>query len=57
MERVGKPYTDVVQLIQDVLHDQVAEEDDRYVKHNSHGMFHVIRNNGIVEALRIAFFF
>jgi len=35
MERVGKPYTDVVQLIQDVLHDQVAEEDDRYVKHST----------------------
>lgn len=28
MERVGKPYTDVVHLIQDVLHDQVMEEDD-----------------------------
>lgn len=29
MERVGKPYTDVVQLIQDVLHGQVMEEDNR----------------------------
>jgi len=29
MERIGKPYTDVVQLIQDVLHDQVMEEDNR----------------------------
>ncbi|XP_011630439.1 baculoviral IAP repeat-containing protein 7-A isoform X1 [Pogonomyrmex barbatus] len=28
MERFGKPYTDVVQLIQDVLHDQVLEEDN-----------------------------
>ncbi|XP_012523341.1 putative inhibitor of apoptosis [Monomorium pharaonis] len=28
MERVGKPYMDVVQLIQDVLHDQVTEEDN-----------------------------
>ncbi|XP_011876980.1 PREDICTED: E3 ubiquitin-protein ligase XIAP-like [Vollenhovia emeryi] len=29
MESVGKPYTDVVQLIQDVLYDQVMEEDNR----------------------------
>lgn len=37
MERVGKPYTDVVKLIQDVLHDQVMEEDNRYVKHITTG--------------------
>lgn len=35
MERVGKPYTDVVQLIQDVLHGQVMEEDNRYMKHDT----------------------
>ncbi|KAL0120680.1 hypothetical protein PUN28_008391 [Cardiocondyla obscurior] len=29
MERFGKPYVDVVQLVQDVLHDQVMEEDNR----------------------------
>ncbi|XP_039307614.1 baculoviral IAP repeat-containing protein 7-A isoform X2 [Solenopsis invicta] len=29
MESVGKPYTDVIQLIQDILYDQIIEKDNR----------------------------
>lgn len=57
MERVGVPYTDVAQLIQDVLHHQVMEENNRYGKYSTR-MLHVIRNNQIVEVLlRIMLFF
>jgi len=59
MERVGIPYTDVAQLIQDVLHHQVMEENNRYVKYSIH-MLHVIRNNsncwGTIENYVFFFF-
>lgn len=34
MEEVGEPYVNVRQLVEAVLHDQLMEDDTRYVKYN-----------------------